>query len=312
MPPLTPHGVLPAVITPFDSRERIDYAAWQQIIDRLIEAGVHGLFLAGGQGEFFSLTSSERREILRACVEMTRGRVPVYIGTGAVTTREAVELTRAAGEAGVDYAVVITPYYLKPNQRELAEHYLAVCRESPAPVVAYNIPERTGVELAADTVRRIAEGSERFVGLKDSSGDLDKLRGFLAIGQQIGRPFHIFMGRDHLILQALRMGCVGAVAACANVIPELIVGLYEAHRRGDQALAERLQEQITPLRMAFSMGTFPVVIKEAMKIMGMPAGECRSPVGPLSAEEREKLRRIVLEARAAAAAVPRVMAGAAD
>ena len=312
MPHATPHGVLPAVITPFDSRERIDYAAWQQIIDRLIEAGVHGLFLAGGQGEFFSLTSTERREILRRCVEMTRGRVPVYIGTGGVTTRESIELTQAAGEAGVDYAVVITPYYLKLSQKELADHYLKVCRESSVPVIAYNIPERTGNELAADTVRRIAEGSERFIGLKDSSGDLDKLRQFLAIWPQIGRPFHIFMGRDHLILQGLRLGCAGAVAACANVIPELIVGVYEAHRRGDQALAERLQEQITPLRMAFSMGTFPVVIKEAMKMIGMPAGECRSPVGPLSAEEREKLRKIVTEARAAADAVPHAMAGAAD
>jgi 4-hydroxy-tetrahydrodipicolinate synthase len=312
MPHPAPYGILPAVITPFDAQERIDYAAWQKIIDQLIAAGVHGLFFAGGQGEFFSLTSTERRDVLQACVRMVRGRVPVYMGTGSVTTKESVALTQAAAEAGVDYAVVITPYYLKPNQDELAGHYLQICRESPLPVLAYNIPERTGVELAPDTVRRIAEGSERFVGLKDSSGDLVKLRQFLAAGQHTGRPFCVFVGRDHLILPAVRLGCVGAVAACANVIPELMVGLYDAQRRGDDALAERLQEQITPLRMAFSMGTFPVVIKEAMKIAGMPAGECRRPVGPLSEAERERLREIVLAARAAAQAVPRAMAGAAD
>lgn len=151
-----PHGVLPAVITPFDAQERIDYRAWKKIVDHQIAAGVHGLFFAGGQGEFFSLTSSERREILRECVSMVAGRVPVYMGTGAVTTRESVELTLAAADAGVDYAVVISPYYIKPNQAQLAEHYLTVCRESPIPVMAYNIPERTGVELTPEMIREVA------------------------------------------------------------------------------------------------------------------------------------------------------------
>ncbi len=290
----TPHGIVPAVVTPFDSDERIDYRAWEKIIDRLIAAGVHGLFFGGGQGEFFSLTGLERREMMRACVDMVDGRVPVYMGAGAVTTRESVDLTLAAGDAGADYVVIITPYYIRPSQTELLDHYLTICHHSPAPVFAYNIPERTGVELAPETARRIREHSDRFIGLKDSSGDLQRIREFVAIGGVTGRPFYVFMGRDHMILPALQAGCAGAVSACANVIPEIMVQLYEAHEKGDLSRAEQLQERITPLRTAFSMGTFPVVIKEAMKIAGLPAGDCRRPVGSLSEQEREQLRLLVL------------------
>jgi len=299
-----PHGILPAVITPFDSLERIDYQAWKKVIDHQIAAGVHGLFFAGGQGEFFSLTSGERREIMRECVSMVAGRVPVYMGTGSVTTRESVELTQAAAEAGVDYAVAITPYYLKPSQNELAEHYLAICRASPLPLLAYNIPERTGNELSAETVRRIGEASDRLVGVKDSSGDLEKVRRFVAVEKELGRPFHVFMGRDHMILPALELGCVGAVAACGNVIPELLVGLYEAFRRGERELAANFQERVKPLRAAFSMGTFPAVIKEAMQMAGLPSGAARRPVGPLSEQEREQLRRVVTECLAQQANAP--------
>lgn len=295
------NGIIPAVITPFDAEERIDYRAFGQIIDYLIDAGVHGLFFGGGQGEFFSLTGLERRVMMQEVATMVARRVPVYVGVGAVTTRQSIELALAAGDAAADYAVVITPYYLKPSQSELLEHYLAICRHSPAPVVAYNIPERTGVELKPQTARRLAELTDRFVGLKDSSGDLAQFQEFVDIGRHVGRPFDVFMGRDHMILQGLDMGGAGAVSACANVIPRVFVELYEAWRCGHRHLAEMLQERAKPLRMAFSMGTFPVVVKEAMKLAGLPAGDCRRPVMNLSPEERERLRAIVeevLEAKA--------------
>jgi 4-hydroxy-tetrahydrodipicolinate synthase len=288
-----PYGIVPAVVTPFDEEERIDYQAFERIIERLIRAGVHGLFFGGGQGEFFALSPLERREMMREVSDLAAGRVPVYLGAGAVTTREAVELAQAAGNARADYVVIITPYYLKPSQTELAEHYLTICRHSPAPVLAYNIPERTGVVLKPETAFRIAETTDRFVGLKDSSGDLEQVRRFVDIARLAGRPFHVFMGRDHMILSGLEAGCAGAVSACANVIPELFVELFEAYRRGDRAQAERLQERVKPLRMAFSLGTFPVVIKEAMRIAGLPAGDCRRPVTNLSPAEREQLRQIV-------------------
>ncbi len=298
--PTAPRGIIPAVVTPFDAEERIDYDGWSRIVDRLIEAGVHGLFFGGGQGEFFALTKLERGQMMRECVDMVDGRVPVYMGVGAVTTRESIDLAVAASEAGADYVVVITPYYLKPSQAELVEHYLAVCRHSRAPVFAYNIPERTGVELRPQTVRHIAEHSDRFIGVKDSSGDLEQVRQFVSMRQ----PFHVFMGRDHMILPGLQLGCAGAVAACGNVIPGILVALYEAFLRGDVALAESLQERIKPLRMAFSMGTFPVVIKEAMKIVGIPAGSCRRPVSNLSPEDRDQLCRIVEQVLAGPAQTP--------
>jgi len=288
-----PHGILTAVITPFDSEERVDYRVWKQIVEHQIAAGVHGLFFAGGQGEFFALTSTERHQIAEQCVSMVAGRIPVFMGTGAVTTRESINLTMAAAEAGVDYAVVISPYYLRPSQSELAEHYLTLCRESPIPVLAYNVPERTGVELEPETLRYVAERSDRLIGLKDSSGNLKKLRRYVELAQELGRPFYIFMGRDHMILPALSLGCAGAVTACANVIPELMVSLYEAYQRGDTAQAKDLQERIKPLRAAFSIGTFPIVIKEAMEIAGLPGGLCRRPVGPLTDNERKQLLRVV-------------------
>ncbi len=286
------HGIVPALVTPFRAGdERIDYNAWQRIIELLIAAGVDGIFAAGGQGEFYSLTEEERIVALRFCRQAIAGRVPLYGNVGCVTTRQTVELAVHAHTEGVDHLVVITPYYLKPTAGELVDHFVEVCRAVPIPVLAYNIPERTGIEMTPAMVARIAGQCENFLGLKDSSGKLDQLPEFVAIGRD--RPFSVFMGRDHMILPALKLGCAGAVTACANVAPKAFVDLYRAFRQGNMDEAARLQSLIDPLRQSFGLHTFPSVVKEAMNMIGLPAGPCRRPVGPMPEEARGKLAAVL-------------------
>lgn len=296
-------GIVPAVVTPFREDESIDYTVWQNLIDHLIASKVHGLFVVGGQGEFFALTEEERTVAVRFCVQTAAGRVPVYANAGAVTTKETVRLAQKAEAEGVDYVVVITPYYLRPSADELVEHYLEVCRNVRIPVLAYNIPERTGVELTPAILRRVRKDQQHFAGLKDSSGNLDLIPEWISAG------LSVFVGRDHLIFRALQLGCVGAVTACANVVPRAFVDLYEAFRAGNSEEAERLQALVEPLRRAFGLATFPSVVKEAMNMAGLPAGRCRKPVGPMSEEARAKLA-VVLEKLREANYLPEVASAA--
>ena len=288
-------GIIPAVITPFGEDETIDYAAWQQIIDALIASGVHGMLIAGGQGEFFSLTEEERLVALRFARQHAGGRVPIYGNVGCVTTRATINLAQKAEAEGVEYLVVITPYYLRPNADELVEHYVQICRSVRVPVLAYNIPERTGVDLPVSATQRIAQVCDNFAGLKDSTGKLEDMPALVGIGEN--RPFSVFIGRDHMILAGLKLGCAGAVTACSNVAAPAFVRLYNAFRSGDLEEAARLQKLVEPLRQAFGWHTFPSVVKEAMKMSGLPAGPCRRPVGPMPEEVKGRLREVVEKLR---------------
>ncbi len=287
------HGIVPAVITPFQANESIDYGAWQEVLERLILNGVHGLFVIGGQGEFFALSEEERSVAARFCVQTVARRAPVFANVGSITTAETVRLAERAERDGVDYIVVITPYYLKPSADELYEHYAEVCRSVHVPVLAYNIPERTGVELTPAILARVAEAHDNFVGLKDSGGRLELIPEWKKAG------LSVFIGRDHLILDGLRMGCAGAVTACANLIPRAFVDLYNAYQAGNLEEAARLQALVEPLRQAFSLATFPLVVKEAMNMAGLKGGRCRRPVGPMPEAARAKLDLVLGKLREA-------------
>jgi 4-hydroxy-tetrahydrodipicolinate synthase len=287
MPAPDLHGIVPAVVTPFREDESIDYTAWQRILEFLIGAGVHGLFIAGGQGEFFALTEEERTVVVRFAVQTVAGRVPVYVNIGAVTTAESSRLAQQAEAEGADVLVAITPYYIRPSPEELLDHYVEICRSVRLPVMAYNIPERTGVELAPSILRQVKQDQSNFKGLKDSSGNLDLIPQWLEAG------LVTFMGRDHLVLAGLERGCAGAVSACANVAPRAFVELFRAWQAGDREKAARIQALIEPLRRAFALGTFPAVVKEAMTMAGIPAGRCRRPVGPLPEAARAQLAPIL-------------------
>jgi 4-hydroxy-tetrahydrodipicolinate synthase len=287
------HGIIPAIVTPFRPDERIDYQAWQDLIEIQLASGIHGLFALGGQGEFFALSEEEREVAARFCVQTVGGRVPLYVNIGAVTTLEAVRLAQKAESDGVDCLVAVTPYYIRPSADELTDHLVEICHSVRIPVLAYNVPERTGVELSAEVLARVAEICDNFTGLKDSSGDLE------AVAKYVAGGLTVFIGRDHLVLEALKQGASGAIAACANVIPRAFVELYAAYRAGDLETAEGLQKLIEPLRRTFSLGTFPAVVKEALTLAGINGGRCRRPVGRLTVEARYKLAEVVDKLREA-------------
>jgi 4-hydroxy-tetrahydrodipicolinate synthase len=285
------HGVVPALVTPFRDDERIDCSAWHLIIDTLIAAGVDGLFAAGSQGEAYALDQEERLVALRFCKQAVAGRVTLYGNVGCATTAATVQLAVQAEALGLDALVVVTPYYVQPTQRELEEHFVEVCLSVSAPVLAYNFPPHGGVSLEAATLGRIAARCENLVGVKDSSGSLETAVAYQNAAPD--RPLAVLVGADNLVLAALERGCAGTVNACANVAPKLYVDLYRAWSEGRRDEAVRLQALATELGATVGLHTFPSMMKEAMEIAGLPAGPCRRPVGPVPAEARAKLVRVL-------------------
>jgi len=283
-------GIITPVVTVFDERGEIDEAGFRSVIGYLIDHGVYGIFACGGQGEGVSLAADEKRRLLDICLETVGGRVPVLMGTGAVGTRAAIESTRMAREAGADAATVITPYYLDPNQDELYDHYRAIMDAVDIPILIYNNPWRTHLNLLPETAARLCDYSPNMVGIKDSSGDLSMTIRYKTVCPDY---FRVFIGRDQLIYSALCSGIDGAVAATSNAAVDIVVGIYDDFVAGDLESAWRKQQNLMPLREFFSQGTFPVVVKEAMMLRGLPAGPCRRPVAPLSEEKRLKLRAIL-------------------
>lgn len=285
-------GIIPAMVTPLDRDEELNEAALRQLVNHLIDGGVHGLFPVGSQGEFYAFTPDEKQRIWEIVVEETAGRVPVYAGTGAITTREVIALNKRAERAGVNAVSVITPYFIHPSQEELYRHYVAIAEATTLPVILYNNPGRTGgVNLSADLVARLAE-HPNIVGIKDSSGDFSLTAEYI---RNTDDDFAVLLGRDTLIYAGLVHGAKGSITATANVVPSLVVEIYEAFIAGDLDRALQAQLRLAPLRLAFGLGTFPVVVKEALEMIGIPAGPARSPVGPMSQANRDKLKAVLQE-----------------
>ena len=280
-------GIVAAMVTPFHDDESVDEDALRAVTRYLIEQGIHGLFPGGSQGEFFSLSFDERCRVLEVTLDEAQGKAFVVAHVGAITTREAVALARHAESVGADAATAMTPFFLKPSQDELYQYFADLASSVSIPVMAYNNPGRTGVDLPPATVARIAHDVPNFIGIKDSSGDLTQLAEYIRLCPE---TFHAFIGRDSLIYGALMYGAAGAVAATANVVPALAVAIYDAVMAGEYDRAKELQRRLAPVRMAFGLGTFPIVVKEAMGMLGLPVGPARAPVGPMSAEARVRLR----------------------
>ena len=284
-------GVIVPIVTPFYPDESVDEQSLRRLAQHLVSAGVHGIFPCGSQGEFHALTKDERKRILEIVLDEAGGKVLVMAHAGAVTTRESIELTLHASKAGADAASLIGPYYLRPSGEELYRHYSSVAESAPIKLLAYNNPERTGYSIPVPVIGRLA-AQKAIVGIKDSSGDLGLT---LAYMEACPDDFATFMGRDTLIYAALCCGCVGAVAATANVAPDIAVGIYQSVQQGDYAAARAYQRKLSPLRQAFTLGTFPQVIKEALELTGQPVGSARAPVTRLDSNSRAELVRILQE-----------------
>lgn len=292
---LTFKGIVPALITPMTRDEEVDEAGLRTLVDRLIDAGVHGLFVLGTNGEFISLSEAEKLRVARIAVEQSAGRVPVIAGTGAYATRDVIALNSKMQDQGVDGLSVITPYFNGATQPELFKHYDSIARATALPVMLYTIPAKTGVQLNVDTVRRLSE-IPNIRGIKDSGGDFDRLLQLINLRRD---DFAVFTGTDSMILWTLIAGGDGAVAATTNAVPSVVMSIWNNFQKGDIAAARQAQEALRPLRDAFALGTLPVVLKTAAGLLGMPAGPARSPVLPLDEAALERLKKAI-------AAYPRV------
>ncbi len=286
-----PSGMIIPLLTPFHDDGALDLEALRRLTRQMIAAGMHGLFPSGSTGEFFVLSHDERCRVIEVVVQEAAGRVPVYAGTGAISTWEAVALARSAERIGADALAVITPFYITPSQDELFEHYAAIAASTVLPVIIYNNPSRTGgVSLTPATLARLA-AIPNMAGIKDSSGDLTLMTAYVA---ETPDEFVVFQGRDDLLLASFERGAVGGVAAIGNVAPALVVELYAAFMAGDMERAGTCQAKIALLRTALSISTFPSVLKGALALIGDPVGPPRLPVAPLQEADTGAVREVLL------------------
>lgn len=286
-------GIITPIITPFfdDDRQAVNEKALEDHINYLIDHGVSGLFVLGSNGEFHVLDHDEKLALVDRTVRIVNGRVPVYAGCGACSTREAIELASGMEKLGVDALSVINPWFLQPSDEDLYQHYKAIAESVHIPIILYNIPKATGRSLSPELVERLAE-IDNIQAIKDSSGSLELLEAYARIAKD--HDFELLVGSDSKISAAYALGAVGAVAGTSNLIPDILVGLDQALRKGDFEKAAVLQQAIEPLRAVLPLGTVPSVLKKAIELKGIcAAGPARKPVGKLNEAAVAKVKEMV-------------------
>lgn len=226
-------GIITPILTPMNPDETVNLEVLRQQIERLIQGGVHGIFPIGTNGEAYALSFDEKLAIIETCVDQVKGRVPVYAGTGCITTRETIELSKRAADLGADILSIITPSFAVASQKEMYDHYVEVAKHVDVPIVLYNIPARTGNKLLPETVAKLAKDVDVIMGAKDSSGDWDNLQAYIRLTQDLDKGFKVLSGNDSLILKSLQAGGAGGIAGCSNVYPPCPV-LYLQPVRGRQ------------------------------------------------------------------------------
>lgn len=284
------HGVIPPIITPVDADECVEESGLRRVIDHVIAGGVHGILVLGSNGEFFGLNQEQQQRAITITIDHVKGRVPVYVGIGAISTRECIQLARLAEEKRAQAITILPPMFLRPNEDELYEHFRAVAESTSLPVLLYNNPDRVGTNISANLIERLAD-ILNIVGIKDSSGDLTLTAEY--IRRTRDRGFKVMAGRDVMILGSLVYGAVGCVASTANIVPALVVKIYEKYREGDLKGALEAQYELAPLRMAFNLGSFPVATKDAANLIGLAVGSPIKPNASCSEADVIKIREIL-------------------
>lgn len=283
-------GIICAMITPLDENQDVNPKATRELIDYLIDKGVYGLFILGTNGECHVLTDDEKVEFAKVVIEHTNNRVPVFVGTGGNSTREVINLSKRMEAIGASALSIITPYFVPPTQQELIEHYKAVAAEVNLPIMMYNMPGKTGINIEPESVRELAK-VKNIVGIKDSGGKLDNMKAYLEVTK--GEDFGVFSGSDSLILDILKVGGHGAVAATANFIAGIDVAIYNNFIKGDIEAAQKAQDSIEELRRILKFGTIPSVIKQTVVFNGINVGPARLPVTSPTGEKLDEIKRVV-------------------
>jgi len=281
-------GVFPAIITPFLKDESLDEEGLRRNIEYLSRTGIAGIVPCGTTGESATLTFEEHKKVVEIAVEASK--VPVIAGTGSNNTAEALELTRHAAKAGADAALLITPYYNKPNDKGMFEHFKKIAEKSDIPIVLYNVPKRNGIDLKPELVARLSQ-VKNIVAIKEASGSLSQQSQI--IEQTRGSGFVLLSGDDDLTLPTMALGGQGVVSVVANVAPRKTVAMVDALLKGDMEKARVLHYELAPLVRAMFLETNPIPVKTAHKYLGLANGPLRLPLGEMAPEREAKLKEIV-------------------
>ncbi|WP_210604258.1 dihydrodipicolinate synthase family protein [Brevibacterium oceani] len=283
-------GILAAIATPFDEDENLVESALRAHVRRQLEAGVHGIFALGTNGEFYAQTPTERAEAARIVIDEVSGRVPVVIGAGAATTKETIAIAAEAAAAGADALSIITPYFAAASQVEIENHFRAVANSVDVPVIVYNIPARTGNAVAPATLEKLAE-VENITAVKDSSGNFDTILQYLERTDR--ETFDVISGNDSLILWTLLAGGAGGISGIANIYPRTMASIYDLFLSGDMDAARTAQDSIRPIRNCLALGNPNTVVKHAANARGFGLGPARAPFNALSVEAKGQVETTV-------------------
>jgi 4-hydroxy-tetrahydrodipicolinate synthase len=278
-------GSIVALITPFRDGA-VDDKAFQEFVDWQIDQGTHGLVPCGTTGESPTLSHAEHSRVVELCIEAAKRRVPVVAGTGSNSTAEAIALTRAAKSAGADAALVVCPYYNRPTQEGLYHHFKAIHDAADLPIIIYNIPGRTAVDMSIATMARLAK-LPNIVGVKDATNDLARP---LRTRQAIGADFCMLSGEDVTALAFNAQGGVGCISVTANVAPRACADMQEAWAKGDVERAQRINDRLAALHDALFCETSPAPVKYGTSLLGKSTAEVRPPLVPASPEAQERMR----------------------
>lgn len=288
-------GILVANVTPFDEDGHVEFEYLAGVVRFLLDKGVHGFFACGTSGEGALMSIEQRKSVSEAIIDEVAGRVPVIVHAGAITTDKTVALAKHADDIGAQAVGVVSPYYFHPDLEGLVEHYRTVAEAISIPVFVYNIPGCTGFNIDSNTMRRLLE-IENVIGFKDSSGNLRQIQRIMSIAP---KPIVAINGSDGLLIFALMIGADAQISGSANVVPEMMVGIYEHARKGEYEKALNLQKTWREaMRVVFSMRLPSASLKTALELRGVKAGIPKRPLRPMKAEEvsvlKEKLRALNL------------------
>lgn len=286
-------GIITPIVTPFnrDKEQSINYKATEDLINHLIEKGVNGIFILGSNGEFHVIDEEEKVEFAKKVIEIVNHRVPVFVGTGACSTKETIRLSKKMEEIGADALSVISPYFIKPSDEELYNHFKDVADSVKIPIVLYNIPKLTGGNISKEIAGRLAE-VDNIKAIKDSSGELENLKGYIEAGR--GKEFNVLVGSDSKISEGYNLGATGAIAGTSNVITEVLVKLDKALKINAVDEANKLQADIDVLRDVLKLGTVPSIMKRSVELAKIAeVGPARKPVREVNQEVDEKIKEML-------------------
>ncbi|NIK11633.1 4-hydroxy-tetrahydrodipicolinate synthase [Alkalibacillus almallahensis] len=281
--------VLTAMVTPFDQHGDVDFDATRTLINYLLNNGTDGLVVAGTTGESPTLTHEEKLQLFRFVTEEVNGRVPVIANTGSNNTRASIQLSQEAESIGVDAVMLVTPYYNKPSQEGMFQHFSTIAESIETPVMLYNIPGRSAVGMTADTIVRLSQ-VDNIVSIKEASGDLDQVT---TIINQTSDDFTLYTGEDSQTLPTFAVGGIGVVSVSSHILGNEMQDMLNAHRNGDTAYAARMHGYVMPFMNAMFSAPSPTPVKEALNQVGVPVGSVRLPLIPLNDTERAALTPMI-------------------